>query len=91
MTHETHRCTVDGCPNLAGYEVWLYDFDPAAGAVVFRRDDSCPYICVEHAIDNEHHAGEQRTLHARVPYPYTNREQAPGLTVYLDLPPNEPA
>jgi hypothetical protein len=32
MTHETHRCSVEGCPSLAAYEVMLYDFDPEEGA-----------------------------------------------------------
>lgn len=53
MSEGTHRCAVEGCPNLAAYEVIHYSLDLAEGAVVFAQDETCPYICVEHAIDNE--------------------------------------
>ena len=87
MSTETHRCTVEGCPNLAAYEVFLYDFDDAEGAVLYRQDDSCPFICVEHAIANERQAAGERRLHAVVDYPYTNRTHAPGITVYRQQEP----
>ena len=87
MSHETHRCSVHGCPNLAAYEVLLYDFDPAEGAVVFSEDETCPFICVEHAIDNERHAIGERRLHGRVTYPYTNRAGLRGLSVYRQQEP----
>lgn len=87
MTLERHRCCVDGCPNLAAYEVHLYAFDPAEGAVSFAVDDTCPTICVEHAIDNEHRATEDRRPWTAVRYPYTNRERAPGVAVYVQLEP----
>jgi len=86
MTHETHRCSVDGCPSLAMYEVRHYDFDPAEGAVRFERDESCPYLCLEHALDNERGARGGRGLHALVAYPHTDREGRRGVSVYLDLP-----
>lgn len=82
-----HRCTVEGCPNVAAYEVLLYDFDPAEGAVSLLADDSCPYICVEHAIDNEHGAKGERLPWAVVEYPLTNRDRHPGLAVYKQLEP----
>jgi hypothetical protein len=87
MSRETHRCTIDGCPNLAAYEVFLYDFDEAEGAVLFREDESCPFICVEHAIANERYAIGERRLHAVVGYPYTNRTRAPGISVYRQQEP----
>ncbi len=83
MTVETHRCSVDGCPNLAAYDVMLYDFDPAEGAVVFTADAACPTICVEHAIANEKEARGERMPHRVVAYPYTNRGRMPGLTLYV--------
>lgn len=87
MSSETHRCSVDGCPNLAAYEVFLYDFDDAEGAVIFRQDDGCAFICVEHAIANERQAADTRRLHGLVDYPYTNRAHAPGITVYRQQEP----
>ena len=87
MTAETHRCSVDGCPNLAAYEVVHYDFDPAEGAVAFFRDESCPFICIEHAIDNEREASDGRRAHAVVAYPYTNRSGIPGESIYRQLEP----
>lgn len=87
MATGTHRCSVSGCPNLAGYEVVHYDFDPTEGAVVFVQDESCPFICVEHAIENERGSTGERAPHAVVAYPWTNRAGAPGLSVYLQLEP----
>jgi hypothetical protein len=85
MWVETHRCGVEGCPNLAAYEVVLYDFDPAEGAVVFAVDDDCPALCVEHALENERGAEGERRPGAVVRYPYTNRCEKPGLTIYRPL------
>jgi hypothetical protein len=86
VTHETHRCSVDGCPNLADYRVMLYDFEPIVGAIRFEADLSCPYLCREHAADNEEQAHGTRGTHARVTYPYTNRAGEHGVSIYLDLP-----
>ena len=86
MTHETHRCSVDGCPNLAAYRVLLYDFDPVGGAVRFGPDETCTHICLEHAADNEQHAHGARGTHEQVTYPHTNRGGDRGLSIYLDLP-----
>jgi hypothetical protein len=87
MTEGTHRCTVDGCPNIAAYEVVHYAFDLGEGAVVFRADTSCPFICVEHALENERTAAGVRTPSGIVEYRYTNRERAPGLSIYRQLEP----
>jgi hypothetical protein len=87
MSRETHRCSVDGCPNLAAYEVFLYDFDVTEGAVLFGQDESCPFICVEHAIANERYAAGRPRVHTVLGYPYTNRSRAPGITVYRQQEP----
>jgi hypothetical protein len=91
MTHETHRCSVEGCPSLAAYEVMLYAFDLEEGAVRFARDESCPHLCVEHAIANERGALGDRGVSASVSYPHTNRDRLTGVSVYLDLRPVDPA
>jgi hypothetical protein len=67
--------------------VFVYDFDSAEGAIVFDEDETCPFICIEHAIDNERHAIGERRLHGRVSYPYTNRHGMRGLTVYRQQEP----
>jgi hypothetical protein len=90
MTHETRRCSVEGCPNLAAYEVMLYDFDVEEGGVRFARDESCPYLCLEHARDNERGA-DGRRIGAPVEYPYTNRDRVQGVSLYLDLRPADAA
>ncbi len=87
MSRETHRCSVDGCPNLAAYEVFLYDFDDAEGAVVFNQDEYCPFICVEHAIANERGATGFPRLHSEVTYPYTNRDRRTGVSIYRQQEP----
>ena len=86
MTHETHRCSVDGCPSLAEYQVMLYDFEPIGGAIRFQEDLSCPYLCREHAAENEAEARGERGTHVRIEYPFTNRGGEHGLSIYLDLP-----
>lgn len=85
VTHETHRCSVDGCPSLADYRVMLYAFDTIGGAIRFEPDLSCPYLCREHAADNEQQARGERGTDARVVYPYTNKGGEHGLSLYLDL------
>ena len=87
MTLESHRCCVDGCPNIAAYEVHRYVFDPLEGATVQLLDDTCPYICVEHAIDNELRATGDRRPWAVTAYPYTNLERGPGIALYVQLEP----
>lgn len=90
MTIERHRCCVFGCPNFAAFEVHLYSFDLDEPSFSFELDDSCPYLCVEHAIENERGASDDRRPWAPVGYPHTNREHAPGVAVYLQIEP-EPA
>jgi hypothetical protein len=87
MSEGTHRCGVEGCPNLAAYEVIQYSFDLAEGAVTFAPDESCPYICVEHALANERGASGARLPDAVTDYPYTNRSRLPGISIYRQLEP----
>jgi len=87
ITTESHRCSVDGCPNLAAYEVQRYTFDPGEGAVTVLPDDTCEFLCVEHAIDNELHVTANRIPWSVVDYPYTNLNRLPGLTLYVQLEP----
>jgi hypothetical protein len=85
---ETHRCAVDGCPNLAAYEPMQYDFDLAEGAIVCERDETCPLLCVEHALENERLAEGERRPGSAVRYPYTNRDGRRGFTIYRQPAPH---
>jgi hypothetical protein len=82
MSEGTHRCGVEGCPSLAAYEVIHYSFDLEEGALVFAQDESCPYICVEHAINNERNARGERAPDVVNDYPHTNRLRRPGISIY---------
>ena len=88
MTSASHRCCVDGCPNLAAYEVHRYVFDLEEGAVAQVVDESCPYICIEHAIENERGVTARREPWAIVDYPFTNLSQGPGVSIYVQLEPS---
>lgn len=85
MWVETHRCAVDGCPNLAAFDVLLNDFDLHEGATALEPDETCPTICVEHAIANEREAVGERRPGAVVRYPFTNRRGAAGFTLYRQV------
>jgi hypothetical protein len=85
---ETHRCAVDGCPSRAAYEALQYDFDLVEGALALEPDDSCPLLCVEHAVENERRAEGQRAPGSAMRYPYTNRGGLPGFTIYRQLEPH---
>jgi hypothetical protein len=71
--------------------VVLYDFEPIGGAIRFEADLSCPYLCREHASDNEAQARGDRGTHGRVLYPYTNQAGEHGMSLYLDMLPADPA
>ena len=79
-------CAAPGCSRAAEYEVILYDFYPADGAVFFERDLTCAFICRLHAIENEARAQGVRQPRGVVEYPYTNRNHAQGLTIYRPVP-----
>lgn len=87
MSEGTHRCGVEGCPSLAAYEVIHYSFDLAEGAATFALDDSCPYICVEHALANERGARGAKLPDSVADYLYTNRSHLPGISIYRQLEP----
>ncbi len=78
------KCSVNGCENDAGLEVILYDFY-YHGDVFFEQDHTCPYICMDHAVENEAKADGERKPRGFILYPYTNREMAQGFTIYRPL------
>ena len=81
----TTKCSVDGCENLAEYEVALYDEYPTSKTVFFEQDRTCPFICQQHHDINEAEAVGERVPRAIVKYPYTNKHRAQGYTKYIPV------
>ena len=71
-------CSVSECGQPADYKVMLYDFD-SYGTVFLERDFTCPFICHNHACENETGAdGERRP--ARIgPLPVHEPPRGPGI------------
>jgi hypothetical protein len=81
MKAQVRKCCVDGCDKDATVEVMLYDaYGP--GDVFLEQDFTCPYLCQEHALENESASVGERRPRGYVQYPYSNRELAQGFTVY---------
>ena len=78
-------CRVDGCNRDADLEVILYDFYPIRGEAFFERDHTCPFICKQHAIENEEQFKGERRPRGDSHYLYSNREGAQGFTIYRPL------
>jgi hypothetical protein len=87
------RCGVEGCEDLAAYEVILYDIYFDSGEVFFEPDITCPYLCQKHMIENERQAfsfEENQGPPIRQPrgtvyYPFTNKNHAQGFTIYRPI------
>src|SRR4051812_13524268 len=78
------KCAVEGCNDLAEYEVVLYDFyDYYDGPETFYEQDyTCPFLCQKHLDLNEKHAEGERRPRGVVHYPYTNKHSAQGYSKY---------
>jgi len=85
---KTEKCRVPGCKRNATIEVILYDFYDNTGTPFFERDSTCPFLCAEHAIENEHTAvgsrGPKYQKH-KIKYRYTKKRPTTGFSVYLPL------
>ena len=51
-------------------------------------DEGCPYVCIEHAIENERGVTAGREPWAIVDYPFTNLSHGPGVSIYVQLEPS---
>jgi len=78
------KCAVAGCQSDATAEVILYDVYHD-GSVLFQRDETCPYICAKHLVQNEAEAAGVREPRGIVEYPHSNRHGAQGFTIYKPL------
>jgi hypothetical protein len=78
-------CSVEGCKNPAYVEVVLYDVYLADQGVFFEQDFTCPYLCAAHMAENEEKARGVREPRGHVSYPFSNKENAQGFTIYRPL------
>lgn len=76
------NCSVEGCQREAEYKVILYDVYTDIEEVFFEQDITCPFICAHHMTENEELARGIRRPRGDIDYPYTNRDQALGFTIY---------
>jgi hypothetical protein len=84
------RCSVPGCSKPADVEVRLYDvylYHDTAD-IFDQRDFTCPFLCAEHAAENENAADGERRPRGFVRYKYTNRHSAQGFSIYRYLAQN---
>jgi hypothetical protein len=88
------ECGVEGCSAAAAFSVLLSDLSVVevkkADEILFstpflQQDYTCPFLCAEHAFENEARARGLPTPNGRIEYPYTNRRQAKGFSLYMRL------
>lgn len=82
---EGAKCSVNGCANLADFEVVLYDYYDYMKETFYEQDFTCPFICQHHLDENEKEAKGERRPRGVVYYPYTNRHHAQGYSKYNPL------
>jgi hypothetical protein len=83
------QCQVPGCTHDAAFEVFLYQYTgyPGQSEIRSKLDSSCPYICEQHAAENESGALGERNASGSPEYPHTNLERAHALTIYRPMEP----
>lgn len=79
------NCSVPGCDNSAAFEVVLYDIYSSPFDVFYEQDITCPYICSDHANENEKQSPGARKYRGVHTYPFTNKNAAQGFTIYRPL------
>jgi hypothetical protein len=81
------KCSVADCSNPAAVQVLLYDvyLDHAGDNVFWEQDYTCPFLCEDHMIENEKRAQGERRPRGVTEYPFTNKNQAQGITIYYPL------
>ena len=79
------QCSVAGCDNVATCEVILFDVYMHDGSVFFEQDDTCPYLCAQHVLENEEGIKGERKPRGSVQYPFTNKNGAQGFSIYRPL------
>ena len=79
------KCCVDGCENVADYEVILYDYYPRFKETFCEQDYTCPFLCQQHVDINEQQAKGSKAPRETTTYPYTNQHNAQGHSKYRKL------
>ncbi|SFS82869.1 restriction endonuclease [Paenibacillus sp. 453mf] len=83
---ENITCYIDGCLQVADYEVYLYDYyAPPINQEFMELDFTCPYLCEHHMSENERQAIGKRVPRGSVTYPYSNKNRAQGYTKYIPI------
>jgi hypothetical protein len=80
-----YQCSAPGCTAPATVEVYLYDVYNATGEVFSEIDTTCPFLCSQHVKQNEGEATGERKPRGFTTYPFTNKKQAQGFTIYRPL------
>lgn len=84
--HRTYRlCAVADCHQAAACEVIHVDVSVPGGRVVYKTDETCPYLCNRHVAENELRAHGTRKPQGMVCYPHTNRQHEQGFSIYRPL------
>lgn len=81
------QCQVPGCTHDAMFEVFLYQYagHPGKSEVRSKLDATCPFICEQHAAENESGALGERNASGSLAYPFTNQDRVPALTIYRPM------
>lgn len=84
--HRTYQlCSVADCSEAASCEVIHVDVTLPGGRVVYKTDETCPYLCSRHVAENELRAHGSRKPQGMVCYPHTNRQNEHGFSIYRPL------
>lgn len=79
------KCSVQGCEDLANYDVIFYDV--YSSGPFYEKHESCPYLCDAHMLENEKGAEtglddpQLRKYRGRVKYPHTH-SGGQGFVIY---------
>ena len=80
------KCSVENCTNDAYFEVFLYDvYIQGESDTFFESDETCPYLCKNHMVENENSIQGTREPRRVYSYKHSNRYSAQGFTIYKPL------
>lgn len=79
------KCNVPNCNNQADYLVLLTDFYRDSEDIFVKIDVTCPFLCKQHKEENELKAIGSKKPRDVTRYPYSNQNEAQGVTKYIPL------
>jgi len=87
LRHAADRmCSVVGCNEVAACEVIQVNVHVPEGKIFYYHDETCPYLCCDHVVENEFAAKGRREPRNTVRYPYSNQNTQQGFSIYTPLP-----